>query len=145
VERFTLVVADDDVDLRAALCEVLAATPGFEVVAAVGTGYEAAEVAETTRPRVALLDVRMPGGGAEAVAAVRRRAPDTAVVAISAHASAWTVASMLKAGAVGFLAKGWGDLAITDVLRRCARGEVVVAAPSGAAALAILLDKESML
>jgi hypothetical protein len=52
---------------------------------------------------------------------------------------------MLKAGAVGFLAKGWDDLALADVLRRCARGEVVVAAPSGAAALGILLDQEAML
>jgi hypothetical protein len=47
---------------------------------------------------------------------------------------------MLRAGAVGFLAKGWGDLALPDILRRCALGEVVIAAPSGAAALGLLVD-----
>lgn len=142
MERLAVVVADDDADLRSALCDVLTADPWFSVVAAVATGHEAAEAAGERRPHLALLDIRMPGGGADAVRAVRQRAPATAVVTISAHTSAGLVAEMLRAGAVGFLAKGWGDLSLIlpEALRRAARGEVFIAAPSGAAALGMLLD-----
>lgn len=140
VDQYTVVVADDDDEVRAALCDTLTAEPDFLVLAAVATGEEAADAAGTYRPNLALLDVRMPGGGVELVQLIRFRSPATAVVTISAHAAAGLVADMLLAGVVGFLAKGWGEMPLIDALRRCARGEVVVAAPSGAAAISMLLQ-----
>ena len=88
-----------------------------------------------------LLDVRMPGGGAEAARALRATASTNgggagapAVVAVSAHTGTATVVAMLQAGAVGYLAKGrLADL--PDLVARCAAGEVVLAVPSAADAL----------
>lgn len=139
MQRLSLVVADDDTNVRSALCAVLAADGGFDIVASVGTGDEAARCVARHRPDLALLDVRMPGGGPDVIRALRRSAPGTVVVAISAHTNAGGVAELLRAGICGFLAKGSTELSLPDSLRRCARGEVVLAVPTGAAALSMLV------
>jgi DNA-binding NarL/FixJ family response regulator len=122
VPPITVVVADDDPDLRAALVDTLT-TDDFVVLGAVGTGGEAVAAVAVHRPDVALLDVRMPSGGPGAVSAVRRCSPDTAVVAISAHAGSGVVEQLAEAGASGFLVKGSRDLDVPGALRRVAAGE----------------------
>jgi two-component system nitrate/nitrite response regulator NarL len=62
------------------------------------------------------------------------------VVAISADTTPEVVASMLQAGAVGFLAKGRLGATLPDVLVRMVEGEVVVAVPTGIHALRHLLQ-----
>ena len=110
-----VVVVDDDDDLREALTEVLAADGRFEVVGTGASADEAVAVTTATRPHVVLLDVRMPGGGVEAARAICQ--PDwtgglgpadgvPVVVAVSAQTGVAAVVSMLRAGAVGYLAKG---------------------------------------
>jgi two-component system nitrate/nitrite response regulator NarL len=80
----------------------------------------------------------MPGGGAAAAETLRGypsaglRGP--AVIAVSAITGAATVASLLRAGAVGYLAKGRLS-ALPDLVVRCANGEVVLAVPNAAEAL----------
>jgi DNA-binding NarL/FixJ family response regulator len=134
-----VVVADDDAGVREALVDVLSADRRFLVVGSAATGHLALVVASAVRPDVVLLDVRMPGGGPAAAHALsglpgvgRSGAP--LVIAVSADTDAGTVAAMLRAGAVGFLAKGrLGDL--PDLVARCAGGEVVLAVPSAGDAL----------
>ena len=58
------------------------------------------------QPDVALVDVRMPGGGASAARGIRGCAPDTRVLAFTAHDDRETVLQMLEAGAIGYLLKG---------------------------------------
>ena len=55
-----ILVADDHVLLREALCELLGAEAGFEVVAQAGSGTEAVRLAAGHRPDVLLLDIEMP-------------------------------------------------------------------------------------
>lgn len=58
----TALIADDEPLLRKALQRELAqAWPELQVVAAVGNGMEAVEVALRLRPQVLFLDIRMPG------------------------------------------------------------------------------------
>jgi len=58
----TAIVAEDEAPQRAALLEMLAgAWPGLEVVAACEDGIAALEAVAVHRPRVAFLDIRMPG------------------------------------------------------------------------------------
>jgi DNA-binding NarL/FixJ family response regulator len=133
-----VVIADDDPGICEALREVLAAQPGFEVLAVVGTGGEAVEVVGALATDVLVMDVRMPGGGASGVAAVRARSPGTAVVAISAQADARTIAGLLRSGEVGFMTKGQVYVELPALLRGCAAGAVTVAATTGAEALRLL-------
>ena len=137
--RIRVAIGDDDDGVRSALADVLAADVRFTVVGTAATGEELCRLIRSVGADVALLDVGMPGGGADAARALsdcarseRLRPP--AVVAVSAHTGAAAVASMLQAGAVGYLAKGrLGTL--PDLVARCAYGEVVLAVPSANEAL----------
>ena len=132
-----VVVADDDAAFRAAVCEVIQSDPRFELVAEVDTGLGLGEVARDSEPDVVIVDVRMPGGGPEAVRAVLAAGLGTppAVVALSAQVNLATVVAMVAAGVTGYLAKGRVGLTLPDLVARCAGGEVVLAVPCGAEAL----------
>lgn len=81
-----LVVDDHDV-AREALCDVVAATAGFELVGAVSSGPEALElVISVAAPQLVLLDVQMPGmDGVETARRIGRLARDVTVVLLSAQ------------------------------------------------------------
>ncbi|HCB06242.1 MAG TPA: response regulator transcription factor [Nocardioides sp.] len=141
------VVGDDDSRFRAAVIEVLGADARFAVVGEAADGAELLNVATTTHPDLILLDVRMPSGGAVAARALTGANGDPGrwstrplVVAVSADTTPEVVASMLQAGAVGFLAKGRLGATLPDVLVRMVEGEVVVAVPTGIHALRHLLQ-----
>lgn len=139
-----IALADDDTTVREALAHVLGMDPRFAVVGAVSDGRDLVPLVVETRPDLVLLDVRMPHGGAAATAAVRAAthdwSPAPAVVALTAQADATTVASLLRAGAVGFLLKGNVGADLPQLLARVGAGEVVLAVPSGAEALTHLLS-----
>jgi DNA-binding NarL/FixJ family response regulator len=126
-----LLVADDDDTVREALLDVIGFDPRFEVVGAVGSGDEAVELAAQLRPDLAVLDVRMPGGGPAAVRGVRLASPHTVVVAISADFGLGSVVPIISAGAAGYLGKGHLGLCLTEVLSSCASGGFHLAIPSG--------------
>jgi two-component system nitrate/nitrite response regulator NarL len=137
--RIRVAIADDDAGIRSALSDVLSADPRFDVVGTVANGDDLCRLVGDVAPDVVLLDVRMPGGGAIAAETLRACPSATgvhgpAVIAVSAITGAATVVSLLRAGAVGYLAKGRLS-ALPDMVARCAAGEVVLAVPSAAEAL----------
>src|SRR4030081_2031577 len=102
----TVVVADDDRPFSAALQEVIVTAPQLRVVGLAGDATEAVALAERHRPDVAVLDVRMPGGGVEAAREMRRCSPTTSIIALSAYEDRENVASMVGAGAAAYFGKG---------------------------------------
>lgn len=57
----TVLAVDDQDVFRAALRDLIAATPGFETAGEAASGPEAIERAAELEPDLVLLDVRMPG------------------------------------------------------------------------------------
>ncbi|MGH2654475.1 MAG: EAL domain-containing protein [Actinomycetota bacterium] len=118
-----VLVIEDEPSLREALGDALGAEPGVELAGTAPDGVEGARLAEGLRPDVALVDVKMPGGGgAEATKEIRRRSPATQVVALSAYEDRASVLQMLRAGAVGYLVKGVSVAEIVQAIRRAVRG-----------------------
>ncbi|MGK5521165.1 response regulator [Micromonospora sp. URMC 107] len=104
-----VVLADDEAMIRAGVRAILATDPGIEVVAEAGDGRVAVELVRAHRPRVALLDIRMPRlDGLTAAAEIRRLVPETATVMLTTFGEDDHVARALGHGACGFLLKS-GD------------------------------------
>ncbi|MGH8940442.1 MAG: response regulator transcription factor, partial [Actinomycetes bacterium] len=78
-----VVLADNNAELLRAVSEVLAAA-GMTVVASAATGDEAVAAVGTHDPDVIVLDVLMPGGGAELVRQVAARSPRVRMMALTA-------------------------------------------------------------
>lgn len=99
-------VADDEEQVVDVLRAVIATDPTLRFVGAANDADAAIEGVARHRPEVALLDVRMPGGGGvHAAREIRRRNLRTKVVALSAHEDADTVIAMLGAGASAYVPK----------------------------------------
>ena len=134
-----VLIADDHPQMLAAMVHVVRSDDRFTVVGTATNGDDALRIALELELDVALLEVRIPGGGADLVSAISALPGAPAVVAVSAETSLSTVASMVRAGAVGYLAKGRIGESLPEVLAQCAAGEVVLATGSGAGALHLLL------
>jgi DNA-binding NarL/FixJ family response regulator len=102
-----VLVADDHVAVRVTYAEYLDACDGLRVVGSVDNGLDAVEFCRGDAPDVVLMDVRMPVmDGIEATRLIKRDAPGTTVVLISAYEEEELVESGRKAGADAFLLKG---------------------------------------
>jgi two-component system invasion response regulator UvrY len=79
-----VLTVDDQAVFRTAARDVIAATPGFEALAAATSGPEALALIESLRPDLILVDVRMPGmDGIATTRLLRDACPDAVVVLIS--------------------------------------------------------------
>jgi EAL domain-containing protein (putative c-di-GMP-specific phosphodiesterase class I)/ActR/RegA family two-component response regulator len=125
----TVLIAEDDGQLRAVLSALIDSEPALQLVGAASDADEAIELARLTRPDVAIVDVRMPGGGGAKVAReLRRSSPDTKVLALTAAADRDTVLEMLEAGVVGYLVKGSSAEHIIESIGRAGSGQSMLSA-----------------
>jgi len=124
VERIRVLIAEDERAVLDALTDLVSSDPAMEVVGSAADADEAIALADSARPDVALVDVRMPGGGGvRATREILERSPQTHVVALSAYEDRKTVLEMLRAGVVGYMVKGTPAEEILSTIRRSMRGQ----------------------
>lgn len=124
MERIRVLVAEDEEAVREALVDLLSSDAAIEVVGSAKDTDEAIQMATDSKPDVALVDVKMPGGGgARAAREIRANSPQTHVVALSAYEDRRTVLEMLRAGVVGYVVKGTSADEILRTVRRSLRGQ----------------------
>ena len=111
-----LIIVDDDPVVRSALSLQLGSE--FDLVGVAASAEEGIALARATRPDAALVDVDMPGGGAEAVRGILAEAPHTAVVALSIDESPAVVHQMLDAGAMSYRRKQEPAAVVAETIRR---------------------------
>jgi two-component system nitrate/nitrite response regulator NarL len=123
--RPRVLIADDDVSTRVGVRLALE-EGGFVVSAEEDTGPGAVAAALRDPPDVCLLEVNVPGGGVEAVAAIRTRLAGTRVVMLSASSKDEDVFDALQAGASGYLLKGMNPARLGPALIGVLRGEAAL-------------------
>jgi DNA-binding NarL/FixJ family response regulator len=110
----TCVVADDHPAVLEAVAEFLV-QGGIEVIARARDGEEALERIEQRKPRVALVDVRMPKlGGIELTRRAQRSAPETSILLYTGYGDRALLTEALDAGVRGFVLK---EAPMDDLLR----------------------------
>jgi EAL domain-containing protein (putative c-di-GMP-specific phosphodiesterase class I)/DNA-binding NarL/FixJ family response regulator len=126
--RIRVLVAEDDSTVRNALEALIRSERSLELAASVADAPSAVEAAMREQPDVALVDVRMPGGGASAARGITSSVPGTRVLAFTAHDDRETVLEMLEAGAIGYLLKGDSIDEIVEAVHRAADGQAPLSA-----------------
>jgi DNA-binding NarL/FixJ family response regulator len=124
-----VVLADDQVLLRAGLRALLDAEPDLDVVGEASSGAEAVRVVRELRPDVVLMDVRMPGGdGLEATRTIveDRTLTRTRVVMLTTFDLDEYVFEALRAGASGFLVKDTEPIELLRGIRAVAAGDALL-------------------
>ncbi|MFF8917277.1 response regulator [Streptomyces sp. NPDC015032] len=113
-----MTVADDQAVVRAGIAAILDAEPDLCVVGQAADGDTAVELALSSRPDVALMDIRMPGiGGLAATARINERIPETRVLVLTTFDLDEYLFAALRAGAAGFLLKDAEPERVIDAVR----------------------------
>lgn len=122
--KIQVVIADDHPVARAGLIAMLKAAPHIRVVGEAADGNEAVALALQHKPNVVLMDVRMPKkDGLEALAAIRRKSPDQAVVMVTAFGDRANVVEAIRHGAADFVLKDVSAEELIATIERAAAGE----------------------
>jgi DNA-binding NarL/FixJ family response regulator len=123
-----ILVVDDDADFRWLLLTLLEADPGVRVAGEAADGEAAVDLVRQEAPSIVLMDLMMPRrDGLEATRQIKRAAPETKVVVLSALPDEPYRRMALESGADVFLSKldtGTALLpALTGLVERAADAE----------------------
>jgi DNA-binding NarL/FixJ family response regulator len=124
-----VVLADDQVLVRAGFRALLDAQADIEVVGEAGNGKDAVRMAVELRPDVVLMDIRMPG--MDGLEATRRIVHDehldrTRIVILTTFDVDEYVFEALRVGASGFLVKDTEPEMLLQGVRAVARGDALL-------------------
>ncbi len=118
----TIVVADDEPDVRLLLRLQLQGIPGIQVVGEAGDGLQALDQCRSLRPDAVVMDLLMPKMmGIEAIERLQQELPGIGVVAYTATAGDFVRHEMERLG-VSLLLKSGDINQLVDALRRSVGG-----------------------
>ncbi|MEA3055748.1 MAG: two-component system, NarL family, response regulator NreC [Actinomycetota bacterium] len=112
----SIVVIDDDPDVRALVEMLLEVDERFDVLACVGAGREGVDLVRQLQPDAVVVDLELPDiDGMAVIAEIRAMLPEARIVVFSAFADPFTLLDALRSGADGYLDKGsaWAELVPT--------------------------------
>jgi DNA-binding NarL/FixJ family response regulator len=123
-----VLLADDQHLIRQGFAMILGVEDDFDVIGEAADGEEAVRLADTLRPDVVLMDVRMPGlGGIEATRRISALEAGIRVIILTTFDLDEYAYEGLRAGASGFLLKNARPDELVAGIRSVAAGEAVLA------------------
>lgn len=117
-----ILIADDHEIVRRGVRAVIEARPTWNVVAEADNGQKALELAEATKPDIAIIDYSLPIiNGSQLTRRICQASPRTQVLIFTMHNSETLVRDALSAGARGFLLKSDADRQLTAAIDALSR------------------------
>ncbi len=118
-----LLLVDDLVIFRQGLAALINLEPDIEVVGEAGNGEEAILLAQTLRPDVILMDVRMPiCNGVEATKVIHQRFPWIRIMVLTTFNEDEYICQSLQNGALGYILKSTPSQQLATTIRSLDRG-----------------------
>jgi DNA-binding NarL/FixJ family response regulator len=118
-----LLLVDDLVIFREGLAALISLESDIEVVGEAGNGEEAILLAQTLRPDVILMDVRMPiCNGVEATKVIHQRFPWIRIMVLTTFDEDEYICQSLQNGALGYILKSTPSQQLAMTIRSLDRG-----------------------
>lgn len=106
--------------VRNGIRSLLKSWPQMQVVAEAVTGIEALDIARSTAPDIAIMDLSLPGAhGIELIRALKRESPQTQLLIYTMYRSENLVREALSAGARYYVVKGDPSSDLLAALIKC--------------------------
>jgi DNA-binding NarL/FixJ family response regulator len=123
----TLLIVDDHPIVRDGLSGMFATDPGFTVLGEATDGAEAIRLAQTLKPDVILMDLRMPGmDGLSAITELVRLGVPAKVLVLTTYDTDSYVLPAIEAGATGYLLKDAPRAELLRAVQAAAAGQSVL-------------------
>lgn len=136
-----VILVDDHELARHGVWKLLGGDASIEVVGEAERSSEAISLIARLRPEVVILDIRLrQGNGIEVSRAVKKLAPDTRILVLSAYDDSQYVVSLVKLGVSGYLTKSSSAEDLIRAVHYAAKGWLVFS-PDIADKLADLLRR----
>lgn len=127
MSKISIMIVDDHTLIRETWSFLLGRNEGFEVIAEVGEGQRAIELARDKRPNIVLLDINMtPINGFDVLKMIRKLSPGSKVIAVSMHSQPAYAKKMLRLGARGYVTKNSPRQEMLDAIEEVYKGNVYV-------------------
>jgi DNA-binding NarL/FixJ family response regulator len=118
-----LLVIDDQIVFREGLVALLSLEADIEVVGEGGDGHEAIALAESLRPDVILMDIRMPiCDGVKATQEIHQRFPWIRIMVLTTFDEDEFISQSLQNGALGYILKSTPSKQLAATIRSLAQG-----------------------
>lgn len=122
--RIRVLVADGHPSMRRVLKRLLEQDEDMEVIGEAGDFASAVTQTRAGRPKVLVLDVRMPGAvGLHSIRELRAIAPEAEIVLITMESNPSFADRALEYGGRGLVLKDAAELELSEAVRLAARGE----------------------
>lgn len=124
MKKIRIVMADDHDVVRLGVSALLSTVPDFDVVGQAANGEEAVAAVKKLAPDVVILDLEMPKmSGVEAAKIIKFKYPNTKILILSGFENEKYVTQILRSGAGGYIVKSVGKEELAEAIRAVAVGE----------------------
>ena len=143
--QIRVLIVDDHGMVRRGLMAYLGNQADLQLAGEAGDGQEALQLCEKLQPDVVLMDLIMPVlDGVAATRAIRKRWPETQVIALTSFQEKDLVRDALQAGAIGYLLKNVSGDDLAQAIR-AAHSRRSTLAPEALQALVRPEEQEALL
>lgn len=143
-QKKRILIVDDHVIVREGLSEAIGRERDLEVCGETGDAFAALDLAASTKPDLALVDITIAGkNGLELIKDLHVQHPEVAVLALSMHEETLYAERVLRAGGRGYIMKQEGGQRVIAAIRQVLAGEVAVSPKVSAKVLSLFSGQSS--
>jgi two-component system, NarL family, invasion response regulator UvrY len=118
-----ILIADDHPVIREGIKHIVNDAVGIVIAGEAGTGEEVLDLIKKHNYNMLLLDINLPGiNGIDILRKLRKEKPELPVLILSVYPEDQYAASVLRAGAAGYICKDSASLSLVDAIYKVAAG-----------------------